>query len=91
MGLYELVEETEKSDILKNLFENCFPTWLSILSEKIRNHNKFGIKFGNNINFDSIIALLASAVKNNIENVNKCISKDLIPYIADITNDSDWT
>jgi hypothetical protein len=30
-GLYELVDETNKSEMLTGLFENCFPSWLRIL------------------------------------------------------------
>ena len=47
-GLYELVEKTGKSDMLSALFENCFPTWLRTLYDKIDNANKFAVKFGDN-------------------------------------------
>ena len=28
IGLYELIDDSDKSDILSGMFENCFPKWL---------------------------------------------------------------
>ena len=28
VGLYELIDDTDKANILSGLFDNCFPKWL---------------------------------------------------------------
>jgi len=64
-GLYQLVNKTGKSDMLTGLFENCFPSWLRKLNDKINNKKKGAASYDNNEHFDSILAILAVAVKQN--------------------------
>jgi hypothetical protein len=76
--------------MLSGLFENCFPSWFRILLEKISACKKLAITYENNDHFDAIVALLASAVKDNESNVMKAIDKDLLQYISFILNESTW-
>ena len=61
-GLQELVGDTGKSEILKGLFENCFPSWIRFINEKVKKQASLALVHGDNIHFDSIIALLAVAI-----------------------------
>lgn len=83
-GLYQLVDTTEKSDMLTGLFENCFPSWLRKLSEKINAKKRVALSYDNNEHFDSILAILAVAVKDNQQNAEKAKKKGLIPWLAEI-------
>jgi hypothetical protein len=47
-GLYELVKETGKAEMLTGLYENCFPSWLRILLERINNCKRIASVYENN-------------------------------------------
>jgi hypothetical protein len=56
--------------------------------EKVSACKKIATIFGNNDHFDSIIALLAVAVKDSEKNVEKAIEVGLMPLIADILQET---
>lgn len=87
-GLYELVSETEKAEMLTGLFENGFPSWFRMLFDKINACKRIGSNYEDNEHYDSIIALMSVSVKSSAANVRKTLEKDLIPIIADILNES---
>lgn len=70
--------------MLTGLFENCFPSWLRKLNDKINNKKKGAASYDNNEHFDSILAILAVAVKENQVNAEKAKKKNLIPLLSDI-------
>ena len=76
--------------MLTGMYENCFPTWLRILLERINNCKRIATVYENNAHFDSIIALMAVSVKDCRINVRRAIEKELLPFIADILNESTW-
>ena len=89
-GLYELVDLTGKVEILTGLYENCFPTWLRILQERVIACRKIATIYEDNSHFDSIIALMSCSLKEPYKNVEKAVEKELVPIIADIVNESNW-
>lgn len=87
-GLYELVSETDKAEMLTGLFENGFPTWLRMLWDKINACKRISSNYENNEHYDSIVALLAASVKSSNTNVKKASEKNILPIIADIYNET---
>jgi hypothetical protein len=82
------VNKTEKSDMLTGLFENCFPSWLRILNDRINAKKRVAAAYDNNDHFDSSLAILAVAVKENSTNAEKAKKKGLIPLLSDILTET---
>ena len=87
-GLYELVQKSDQTELLRSLFETCFPNWLNDLRDHIVQKKKKNQVFTETLHHDAIIALLASAVKNDKENVELLMEKKLHEVVAEIFSKS---
>ena len=90
IGLYELVEDTENTNMLTGMYEMCFPVWLYSYCQKIDQCKAQRIMMGNDDHFDAIISLVSVSVKDNEDNVDKVLEKELTPYITKIIQNSNW-
>lgn len=71
VGLYELIDDTDKSEILSGMFENCFPKWLEAYNNIMERHfAQTGLSYGNNETYDAIVSLLAISVKDE-DNIDR--------------------
>lgn len=75
---------------MTGLYENCFPTWLRIMRDRIKETMHISATFEGQAHFDLIIALFSVSLVESEENVKKAVSKGLIPLLAEITNNSNW-
>ena len=84
-----MVEECEIPELLGNLYDFSFPAWLNKYSEQFRPK---GTKPGDHEHYDAIVAMLSVSVtdEEGDPNVELVLEKDLIPYIAEIFQGSDW-
>jgi len=91
-GLHELIEDTEKPDLVTGMFDSSFPQWLRLYNEKIEFCKKQGQQMGNHDHFDAIIKLLSVSITDDEEdeNVQRMLDKDLPKYFAIIIKNSSW-
>ena len=88
IGLCELVEKSHQTELLRDLFESCFPNWLRDLKDHIVAKKKQNQALEQAGHYDAIIALLAASVKGNRQNVKSLIIKEIDVVIAEIFNKS---
>jgi len=72
------------------MYEMCFPVWLYSYCQKIDQCKAQRIMMGNDDHFDAIISLVSVSVKDNEDNVDKVLEKELTPYITKIIQNSNW-
>ena len=87
-GLHELVRKSDQTELLRSLFETCFPNWLNDLKDDINRKKQKDKAFAESLHHDAIIALLSSAVKNDAENVRLLMEKNLHEVVAEIFSKS---
>jgi GGDEF domain-containing protein len=90
VGLYEMIEETDASSMLTGMYDLCFPIWLRLYCEKLDFFKQMNDQMGNHDHYDAIIKLLAISVKDNPENVDLLIQKNLAVYITKIIKQTSW-
>ena len=92
MMIYEIVNETNRNDILTPLFDSCFPEWIQLYNKMLIDYNPTLKKSNlpNNQHFDAIIMLLSESVEENDENVKLVADNTLNDEIYGIVEHSDW-
>lgn len=90
LGLNDLIEETENSNLLSGMYDTCFPVWLRMYREKIEFCKRQEYQMGNDDHYDIIISLISLSVKDNPENVQKFKQKDLHMPITVVIKNSSW-
>ena len=61
-GLYQLIEDTEDSEMLQSMFDVNFPTWLRKYCNILEQCKAQKMVMGNDEHYDSIISLLSVSV-----------------------------
>jgi len=90
IGLYELVKETDKPELLYNLFDASFPKWIE---SYITNYIDKYPKMGNDDHYDAVLMLMSTAVHDDEgdEGVKRVLdSEDMCKKIAKIIIKSSW-
>lgn len=89
-GLYDLVKDTDMSQILDTLFENSFPAWIKKYVTILEQSQKDNDLQGNDEHYDSIMCLLSVSFKNNEDNIQKFNEKKMVDSITRIIKLSFW-
>lgn len=90
VGLHEMIEETGAYSMLTGMYDLCFPIWLRLYCEKLDFFKQMNDRMGNHDHYDAIIKLIAISVKDNQENVDLLIQKNLAVYITKIIKQTSW-
>jgi hypothetical protein len=91
IGLYELIKETDKPDLLYNLFDSSFPRWIESYVTRYIGEGK--PVMGNDDHYDAVLMLLSTSVhdKEGDEGVRRVREIEaMCGWIADIIKYSSW-
>ena len=83
-GLNMLIEETSNTHILSELYEYCFPQWLTYYCADLDKCKQNKQKMSDDEHYDQIISLISISVDGDANNVALCKEAEMQESIAKI-------